>query len=80
MSDSIIAYRIMPSLDHWDSLPEDPMDREYGEAENLDALTHNLLGQEGCLGVARVGLFPTLGQNLSTLWVSWIDFPIKPIF
>jgi hypothetical protein len=36
----IVAYKIMPSLDHLDLLPEDPMDREYGEAEDYDAFTH----------------------------------------
>jgi hypothetical protein len=40
MSYPIVAYKIMPSLDHLDTLPEDPMDREYGEAESYDAFTH----------------------------------------
>jgi hypothetical protein len=40
MSNSIIAYEIMPSLNHLNSFPEDPLDREYGEAEDYDALIH----------------------------------------
>jgi hypothetical protein len=40
MSYPIVAYKIMPSLDHLDSLPEDPLDRKYGEAEDYDAITH----------------------------------------
>jgi hypothetical protein len=40
MSDSIIAYRVMPSLDHLDSLPENIMDRKYGDAEDYDALLY----------------------------------------
>jgi hypothetical protein len=37
---SIVAYEISPSLARLDSLPEDPMDREYGEAEDYDALIY----------------------------------------
>jgi hypothetical protein len=40
MSYPIVAYRLWSSLDHLDSLPEDPLDREYGEAEDYDAITH----------------------------------------
>ncbi len=40
MSYPIVAYSLWQSLEHLDSLPTDPMEREYGEAENYDAFTH----------------------------------------
>jgi hypothetical protein len=40
MSYPIVAYKIKPSLDHLDSLSEDIMDREYGAAEDYDALIY----------------------------------------
>jgi hypothetical protein len=40
MSYPIVAYSLWQSLEHLDSLPEDPMDRKYGEAENYDALIY----------------------------------------
>jgi hypothetical protein len=40
MSESVIAYELSPSLSRLDSLPEDPMDRKYGEAEDHDALIY----------------------------------------
>jgi hypothetical protein len=40
MSYSIVAYKIGHNLERLDSLPEDPLDREYGEAEDYDAITH----------------------------------------
>jgi hypothetical protein len=33
----IVAYEMTPNLGRLDSLPEDPMDRKYGEAEDRDA-------------------------------------------
>jgi hypothetical protein len=40
MSYPIVAYSLRPSLEHLDSLPEDPMDRKYGEAEDYDAIIY----------------------------------------
>jgi hypothetical protein len=40
MSYPIVAYKIKPSLDHLDSLPEDIMERKYGAAEDYDALIY----------------------------------------
>jgi hypothetical protein len=40
MSYTIVAYSLWQSLDHLDSLPEDPLNRKYGEAEDYDAITH----------------------------------------
>lgn len=37
MSYPIVAYEMTPNLGRLDSLPEDPMDRKYGEAEDRDA-------------------------------------------
>jgi hypothetical protein len=36
----IVAYEISHNLERLDSLPEDPLDRKYGEAEDYDAITH----------------------------------------
>jgi hypothetical protein len=36
----IVAYKISHNLERLDSLPEDIMDREYGEAEDYDALIY----------------------------------------
>jgi hypothetical protein len=36
----IVAYKITHNLGHLDSLPEDPMDRRYGQAEDHDALIY----------------------------------------
>jgi hypothetical protein len=40
MSYPIIAYSLWQKLDRIHDLLPDPMDREYGEAENYDAITH----------------------------------------
>jgi hypothetical protein len=36
----IVAYSLSPSLDHILALPPDPMDRQYGEAEDRDAFIY----------------------------------------
>jgi hypothetical protein len=36
----IVAYKITHNLDRIHELPPDPLDREYGEAEDYDAITH----------------------------------------
>jgi hypothetical protein len=60
MSYPIVAYKIMPSLDHLDSLPEDPMDREYGEAENYDAITHKPTDPERSVTLSWSGTTGTI--------------------
>jgi hypothetical protein len=40
MSYPIVAYRLWPNLDFLNSLAEDPLDREYGEAERYNALIY----------------------------------------
>jgi hypothetical protein len=40
MSYPIVAYSLWQKLDRIHDLPPDPMDREYGEAENYDALIY----------------------------------------
>jgi hypothetical protein len=40
MSYPIVAYKITHNLERLWSLPEDPMDREYGQAEDDDALIY----------------------------------------
>jgi hypothetical protein len=40
MSYPIVAYSLWQSLDHILELPPDPMDREFGEAEDYDALVY----------------------------------------
>jgi hypothetical protein len=40
VSQLIVAYEMTPSLDFLDSLAEDPLDREYGEAERYNALVY----------------------------------------
>ena len=40
MADLIIAYELSHNLERLDSLPEDPMDRKFGEAEDYDALIY----------------------------------------
>jgi hypothetical protein len=37
----IVAYKITHNLERLDSLPEDIMDRKYGDAEDYDALIYN---------------------------------------
>jgi hypothetical protein len=44
-----VAYRLRPSLEHLDSLPE-PMEREYGEVEDFDALIYKPTAPEGTDG------------------------------
>ncbi len=41
MTDSIVAYIVFQQLDRIHELPEDPLDREYGEAESCDVLIYN---------------------------------------
>jgi hypothetical protein len=59
----IIAYEIMPSLDHLDALPEDPMDREYGYAENYDALIYKPTQQRDLSWGGMTGTIPFLGSE-----------------
>jgi hypothetical protein len=40
MSYSIVAYSLWQRLDRIHELPPNPLDREYGEAEDYDAITH----------------------------------------
>jgi hypothetical protein len=40
MSYPVIAYELSHNLERLDMLPEDPMDRKYGEAEDYDALIY----------------------------------------
>jgi hypothetical protein len=42
----IVAYEMRLSLEHLDNLP-DPIEREYGEAEDFDALIHKPTAPEG---------------------------------
>jgi hypothetical protein len=63
MSYPIVAYKIMPSLDHLDSLPESPMDREYGEAEDYDVITHKLTRPKGLPWSGASGTIPYPGPE-----------------
>jgi hypothetical protein len=63
MSYPIVAYSLRPSLDHLDSLPEDPMDRQYGEAEDYDALTHKPTRPRGLSWGGMTGTIPYPGPE-----------------
>jgi hypothetical protein len=56
----IVAYKIMPSLDHLDTLPEDPMDKQYGEAEDYDAITHKPTDPERSEALSWGGMTSTI--------------------
>lgn len=60
MSYPIVAYKIKPSLDHLDSLPEDIMDREYGDAEDYDALIYKPTAPEGSVTLSWSGMTGTI--------------------
>jgi hypothetical protein len=60
MSYPIVAYKIMPSLDHLDTLPEDPMDKQYGEAEDYDAITHKPTDPERSEALSWGGMTSTI--------------------
>ena len=68
----IVAYKISPSLDHLDSLPEDPMDREFGEAENYDALIYKATDQMGLTWGGTTGTLPFPGLQ-PVNWVGFLD-------
>jgi hypothetical protein len=72
MSDAIIAYKMRPSLDHLDSLPEDPMDREYGEAENYDALIYKPTQAEE-VGIGLIENAEPYEVPEPVDWVSFLD-------
>jgi hypothetical protein len=63
MSYSIVAYSLWQSLDHLDSLPEDPMDRKYGEAENYDAIIYKPTRQRDLPWSGVVGTIPYPGTE-----------------
>jgi hypothetical protein len=46
MSYPIVAYSLWQSLNHINELPADPMDREFGEAEDQDAFIHRRFKNE----------------------------------
>jgi hypothetical protein len=56
MSHSIVAYSLWQSLEHLDSLPENIMDREYGDAENYDALIYKPTDPEGSVTLSWSGM------------------------
>ncbi len=63
MSYSIVAYSLWQSLDHLDSLPEDPLDRKYGEAENYDAVTHKPTRPRGLSWGGMTDMIPYPGPE-----------------
>jgi hypothetical protein len=80
MSYPIVAYSLRPSLDHLDSLPEDPLDREYGEAEDYDAITHKPTESKGVLWSGTTGTIPYPGPEPINL-VGFLDrFPNQTDF
>jgi hypothetical protein len=60
MSYSIVAYSLWQSLDHLDSLPENIMDREYGLAEDYDALIYKPTDPEGSEALSWGGMTGTI--------------------
>jgi hypothetical protein len=60
MSYPIVAYQVFQSLDHISALPPDPMDRQYGEAEDYDAFIYvpNLLNDLDWAGMEGIIPYP----------------------
>jgi hypothetical protein len=59
MSYPIVAYEVFQRLDHIHDLPSDPMDREYGEAEDYDALIYKPTDPEGSVTLSWGGMIGT---------------------
>jgi hypothetical protein len=63
MSYPIIAYEMTPSLDFLDLLAEDPMDREYGEAEIYNAWVYMPTRPRGLPWSGTSGTIPYPGPE-----------------
>lgn len=63
MSYPIVAYEISHNLERLDSLPEDPMDREYGSAEDYDVITHKPTRPRGLSWSGITGTIPYPGPE-----------------
>jgi hypothetical protein len=68
----IVAYEISHNLERLDSLPEDPLDRKYGEAEDYDAITHKPTESKGVLWSGTTGTIPYPGPEPINL-VGFLD-------
>jgi hypothetical protein len=68
----IVAYKISHNLERLDSLPPDPMDREYGSAEDYDATTHKPTESKGVLWSGTTGTIPYPGPEPVNL-VGFLD-------
>jgi hypothetical protein len=72
MSYPVIAYELSPSLDYLDSLPEDPMDRAYGEAEKYNALIYKPTQAEE-VGSGLIELAEPYEVPEPVDWVGFLD-------
>jgi hypothetical protein len=70
MSYPVVAYKVSPSPEHLWLLPEDPEDREYGEAENDDALIYKPTRPKGLPWGGIDGLIPYPGLEP----IDWVGF------
>jgi hypothetical protein len=63
MSKPIIAYSLWPNLDFLNLLAEDPMDREYGEAEKYNAWVYKPTEPKGIPWGGTSGTIPYSGPE-----------------
>jgi hypothetical protein len=63
MTDSIVAYRLWPNLNFLSLLAEDPMDREYGEAEKYNAWVYKPTRPRGLSWGGTSGTIPYPGPE-----------------
>jgi hypothetical protein len=68
----VIAYEISPSPEHLWLLPEDPADREYGEAENDDALIWKSESQSGLSSDELIHIKPYDGTE-PLIWLGFLS-------
>jgi hypothetical protein len=59
----IVAYEVFQRLDRIHELPPDPLDREYGEAEDYDAITHKPTRPRGLSWGGMTGTIPYPGPE-----------------
>jgi hypothetical protein len=72
MSYPIVAYRLWPNLAFLSSLAEDPMDREYGEAEKYNALIYKPTQAEE-VGSGLIELAEPYEVPEPVDWVGFLD-------
>jgi hypothetical protein len=59
----VIAYELTHNLERLWSLPADPIDRKYGEAEDYDALIHKPTQQKDLPWGGMTGTIPYPGSE-----------------